>query len=139
MESEGPAEAVITSADNKLLHEVRGSVLGVTGAASEAAIVSSTSKTPRGTSMKSKGTRAASKMAKASPKEATTMPRWVAIFSVILIVFNFFSVENALLCRYNYFVIIKEVFQIKALYFAGKLASRYKIFYQRIGLALQIL
>ena len=90
MESEGSAEAVITSADNKLLHEAKGFVLGVTGAANEVAIVSKltsgvlwTSKTPRGTSMKSKGARAASKMAKTSPKEATALPRWEAIFSVI--------------------------------------------------------
>jgi hypothetical protein len=88
LESEGPTEDVITSADDKLLHEARGSVLGVTEAANEVAIVSKlTSKTPRGTSMKSKGARAASKMAKTSPKEATVLPRWVAIFSVIYMFF----------------------------------------------------
>jgi hypothetical protein len=94
LESEGTAEAVITSADNELLHEARGSVPGVTGAANEVTIVSKlTSKTPRGTSMKSKGVRAASKMAKTSPKEATAVPRWVAIFSVTFIVLNFSAIK----------------------------------------------
>ncbi len=87
MESEGPAEDVITSADNELLHEARGSDLGITGAASEVTNVSKltsgvswTAKTPRGASMKSvggaKGASAASKMAKTSPKEAAALPRW---------------------------------------------------------------
>jgi hypothetical protein len=87
IESEGSAEAVIISADNKLLHEAKGSDQGITEVANEVAIVpkltsgvSWTAKTPRGTSMKSKGARAASKMAKTSPKEATALPRWVAIF-----------------------------------------------------------
>ncbi len=39
LESEGPAEADITSADNKLLHDAKGSVLGVTEAANEVEIV----------------------------------------------------------------------------------------------------
>jgi hypothetical protein len=97
LESQGSAEAVITSADDKLLHEARGSVRGVTEAANEVAFVSKltsgvlcSSKTPRGTSMKSKGARVASKMAKTSPKEAPAMPRLAIIFLVIFLCFDFY-------------------------------------------------
>jgi hypothetical protein len=111
LESEGSAEAVRTSADDKLLQEAKGSVLEVTGAANEVAIVSKltsgfscAAKTPRGTSMKSKGARPFSKMAKTSPKEATALPRWVAIFSVIFIGFSFFRMKIHCMSRFNYFV-----------------------------------